>query len=492
MAFTHHKWEKSGRHFYDSGTGQFMYQGGLGEQQTWDGLQWLPYLWKSGSNELQYGHRENNIEYASDKQILKVAANIICSSMKIFVQAYVGGEWVNQPHGVPTRNIANDYPVEGRCTGYLDFPDAQLSFGTQESYDLQVGLEVGRSDKAIFGCRLRAPISGQVRFQIVLDELARLPTDWEWIWARFSPFKGKEDRIIGIRFKELEWRWTYEEAPFRTASVETNPNTTKKVTITLGPFDYTANEWLTVYPDQWGETGVSANADDGSEGSIDGWQYDTTNDFDDDGAPCGDNIDWFASAQDYAFAARWLNVAIAGSPTSVDAGTQIEYDVGYGTGDLGDFTFIVYGLEGDCPVFTTTAPSAVTKTTASASFDSPTVGTDKLINGASFQAVIKEILDTSWSSGYDLGTILDKGDASSDAFQIEDGTTGTAARITIVYTPAASSSSSSQSTSISSSSSSSSVSVSISASSSSSSLSISPDGWTWGEETPDPETAVEW
>ena len=433
MAFVHHKWEKSGRHFYDAGTGQFKYESGVGEQQTWDGLKWVPYLWKAASNELQYGHRELNIEYASDKQILKQAANVLCSSFKIFVQAYVGGEWVNQPHGVPTRNIANDYPVEGRCTGYLDFPDAQLSFGAQLPYDLQVGLEVGRSDKAIFGCRLRAPVSGQMRIQVVLDNLARLPTDWEWIWARYLPFKGKEDRRVGIRVRDLEWRWTYDEAPLRDISVETNPDTTKKVTITIGPYDYIANEWLTVYPDQWGETGVSQENDDCCEGTDYGVAL---TGVDADGVLCG-QVDWEGPNQDWDYGVRFQNVTIAASPTSVDTGTQIEYDCGYSEGS---FTPICYGLEGDTPDFNTAAPSTRTRTTASISFTQPGDATsDNTVSGANFQALIKEILDTSWVSGYDLGLTFDENDAAGtdDGFQIHDYGDGVAARLTIVYTAAA-------------------------------------------------------
>jgi len=426
MAFSHHKWEKSGQTLYNAETNQYMYKAGIGEEQTWDGLKWLPYLWKAGSNELQYGYNLNNIEFASDKQILKAAGKVLCNSMKFFVQAKIGENWVTQPHGIPTKNIANDYPSEGRCTGYLDFPDAHLSFGAQNPYDLQVGLEVGRSERATFGFRMRAPVSGQVRFQAVLDGLEKLPNDWEWIWARYAEFKNKEDRKVGIRVKDIEWHWTYDEAPQRGISVETNPDQTKKVTITFGEYDYTANEWLTVYPDTWGETGIADTNDDCQQ--KDGDSSVDLDGFDGDGNMIG-------TALLYHTGLRFQTVTIAANPTSVDAGTQIEFDVGYKSGD---FNIVVYGLEGDTPVWentTPTGPMQRTKTAASLTVTAPAAGADKVYDGANFQALVKEVLDTSWTSGFDLGIMFSgENGGGSDYAQVEDYSTGTAARITIVYT----------------------------------------------------------
>ena len=429
MAFGHHKWEKSGRTFSDPETNRYKYEAVISEQQTWDGLKWLPYLWKATSNELQYGHNLNNIEFASDKQILKAAGKIICSSMKFFVQAYIGGQWVNQPHGIPTKNIADNYPTEGRSTGYLDFPDAHLSFGAQSPYDLKTGLEVGRSEQSVFGFRFRAPVTGQVRFQAVLDGLEKLPTDWEWIWATFDPLKGKEDRKVGIRVKDLTWKWTYDEAPFRDIDVETNPDETKKVTITFGPYDYTANEWLTVYPDTWGPTAITDTNNDCDEknGTVE------LSGKDSDGDAVGQltvifKIGW-----------RWDNVAVPVGST-IENGCKVTAYQTYA--EANQPTTEIQGVDEADPLDwnSGTKPSARSKVAATVPWtpsdndnqdqDTPELKEiiDDIVNGGSFvedNALALVVDDNSAPNGYMI--------------QFEDVATGggsNTARLTIVYTAA--------------------------------------------------------
>lgn len=311
-----------------------------------------------------------------------------------------------------------------------DFGDkAKASYTISTSdMDIKVNIEVGGSANAEFYFDITPKVLGkEQRIIWHTDELEEaIP-----IQAVFLTKKSKSIRTVGYRFAGYKIKWNYAEAVERKAEGVAADEETK---IIIGEKLYSSLSTIRIRPDQWGETGVTNNIDDGSEGATDGWLYDTVNSFDADGAPCGNSLTWFSTTQDYAFAARWLNVTIAANPTSVDIGTQIEYDVGY----LEEaFTFIVYGLEGDTPAFNVTAPSARTKTTASASFAAPAAGNDNIIDGVDFRAVIKEILDTGWSSGFDLGALFDKGNAGSDVgFQVDDDTTGVGARITIVYTPA--------------------------------------------------------
>ena len=110
MTFRHKKWEQNGRTLQDDvNPNKFAYTSQIGEEQTPVGVGgFVPFLWKGATNELQYGKDEYNLEFASDKQIIKKAAQVLCNSFKFFVQAYIDGQWVNQPHGVPTRQIRPD------------------------------------------------------------------------------------------------------------------------------------------------------------------------------------------------------------------------------------------------------------------------------------------------------------------------------------------------------------------------------------------------
>ena len=263
MAFEHHSWRPNSRKYHDSATGQFRADHHIGERNTSDDIGgFLPFLLRGATNEIQF-HEDSRIEFASDKQVLKKAADTLCSSFKLFVQGYVGGEWVNQPHGIPTRNFHQGevfrdggWEVNDRkCTGFLSFPDAALTFGGNKPYDLFVGLEAGGNSQAHLGFRFRAPVSGDMRFAVVLDGIKKLPTDWEWIWSGEGlPAHPRENRKVGIRVKDFVWRWSWEEAPYRDVIKENNPDDTMKISIIIGPFAYTKNEWLTVYPDQWNVT----------------------------------------------------------------------------------------------------------------------------------------------------------------------------------------------------------------------------------------------
>ena len=450
--FEHHKWEPNGRTRIelDEGvpTGRYKYTSKIGERQTPDGIGgFVPFL--RDINTITHG--DLNFELATDKQIIRKAGQILCGSFKFFVQAYIGGEWVNQPHGVPDRNFREGeifrdggwVEDDGKCTGFLSFPDASLSFGPQNSYDLYIALEAGRESRARMGVRFCAPVSGQVRFVAVLDELQKLPTDWEWIWARYAPEKEKEDRKIGIRVKDFEWKWTYDEAPYRSIVAEDNLDGTKKISVIFGEYSYTENEWLTIYPDQWGETGISETGDDCEQIDGAGGVVDLSG-RDSDGLTTG-----FFTGAVYDTGFRFQNVVIAGNPTSIDAGTQIEFDVTYEFKAEFQSSLRFYGLEGDIGIWENTTPHGPedeVKTAAFVAIDGAiyqdATGNDKVIDGADFQALIKEILDTSWSSGYDLGLEYQHDLIDTSGFiQIEDYETiggGTAAaRLTIVYTPAA-------------------------------------------------------
>jgi hypothetical protein len=269
----HKEWRASGRLFdlldeQNQPTGQVVSRTKVGEQCIHDGVDWQPYI--HDGYEIRYGADDNRIELAADKNILKVADNKLCESMKLFVQREIAGEWVNQPHGLPTRSVLENkrfkdkqlVDEDGYVIGWLEFPDAQ--------YDLQIGLQSGRSSQGVFGFRFRAPISANVRMQLVKDGIQKRPGGAELIHWGGGP-NNKEDRIVGVRYKDFVWRWTWKEAEFRSINIENSTEYpgTWKATITFGPIAYTADTWIEVLPDTWGYT---ENVDDLFE--YDGTTYD--------------------------------------------------------------------------------------------------------------------------------------------------------------------------------------------------------------------------
>ena len=439
LRLIHERWEASGRTYQvvdadDQPTGQKCYRATIGERNIDDGVGGLaPFLWQAATHRLQYGRNGMELEAATEEMKILKGASVLARSYKFVVQAEIGGEWVNMPKGQATRQIRPDEVFrdgefvtdDRRCTVFWSWSPAL--------YDLRVGIEAGGGEGASMGLRFRPAQNARVRFLIVLDGLEKLPADWEWLDRTIA----EETRHVGIRGRDIQWRWTWDEAPYRSIIKEDNVDGTMKVAVVLGPYETVADEWLTVYPDTWGETAITDTADDCMENEdfYPGHSYRNfilctyTN-----GMIVGSG--WLSMA-----GFRFQNVTVAGEPSSVDAGTQIEYDVISATS--GSFTMRVFGMEGDIAAWEDTdsaddhEPTDETWTTAYIDVTTPSASADNLVNGADFQAVVKEILDTSWSSGYDMGFVFHRNGEASDYIEMTDVSNldgGSAARLTIVYT----------------------------------------------------------
>ena len=441
MAFIHHKWEKNNRKLYNSETGQYQIRGRIGENQTPDGSGgFLPFILHGATNEIQHGADEARIEFASDKQVLKVAADTICSSFKLFVQADINGEWVNQPHGAPVRSFRQNevfrdggfVSSEGKCTGFLTFPDAHLSFGGNKPYDLYVGLEAGRGNIGKLGFRFRVPRSGTMRFEIVLDGVKKLPADWEWLWSGTGlPINPIENRKRGIRVKDFEWKWSYAEAPFRDIVKEDNPDGTMKISIILGPYTVVADEWLTIYPDAWQtDYGIQNNDDDGQEmDSVPSWNEDGYG---------GGGYNYFGSdgSQTGGPGYRWRTVGVPEGAT-IDSPTAIYYYAtlnqnGFNGSPQGD----LWGVHGDAPLWASgVRPSNTCDTIAFTPHD-PTGGTGKRTIDA--QDIVQEIIDGAWTEDDNMGFGWIRTSGVGDHYrESEDySNSNDPPEITITYTPA--------------------------------------------------------
>ena len=255
----HKKWEATGRTYEHldidgNSTGKLVWGGKIGEQNIRDDQdQYQPYLYDNLTKTVRYGSEDMQFELSETMQIIKRGGQKLCESLKIFVEREVDGEWQTINHGTPTREVLHNKRFrnkqliddDGYCVGWLEFPEAP--------YTLQVGLQAGRSGKAIFGFRFNASQSGRVRFQIVKDGIEAKPIGLDLIRRSV---RGGDERIVGIQWKNIIWRWTYAEAETREVSLEDSINYPglKKGIITVGPFNYEADTWIESLPDSWGYT----------------------------------------------------------------------------------------------------------------------------------------------------------------------------------------------------------------------------------------------
>ena len=200
---------------------RFCWSGAVGEQNIHDGRDYQPFIWDAAAAQLRYSADDLRIVFESGAQTLKKSGSFLARTLKLFVQRETApGVWTDQPHGRPTRQIRQNKrfsngaltDAPGHAVGWLDFSAAP--------YDLQLGLAVGRSAKATLGYRFRAPLSANVRFQLVKDGIKKRAgaEAFKLLYAG-GGFKGRQRRVVGIAYKDFTWRWTWFEAANRTLPV---------------------------------------------------------------------------------------------------------------------------------------------------------------------------------------------------------------------------------------------------------------------------------
>jgi hypothetical protein len=265
MAETHRhlRWERTGRKFEvldDLGQpipNKLAFSTRIGETNVDLGNNtFAPYLLDGATLK----HGDSQCDFSDGWQTIKYLGQTLISKSRLFIQRDISGVWADVPHGLPTRNVVNDYPTEGRCTAYLDFPDIQ---GYAQGARLQMGIEVGGGDRQVFGYRMRSPVAGTFRLEWVLE----IPDDVDlsWIEAKTSITDPTPIRIGG-RIGNVAIRWSKSESQFRSATVESDGAGGRILHLFLGPYTLASQEWLTVYPDTLGPYSIAADANDGQIG----------------------------------------------------------------------------------------------------------------------------------------------------------------------------------------------------------------------------------
>jgi hypothetical protein len=408
---THFRWDPFGRTFKTEKPNQYVYKSNPGQRNIkLANGEYAPYVWDEENKILKFADnsihlKDNEMEFWHKSQKVH--------QVSFYPEVKEQGIWQKE-----TAIVSNLRTEEIKTTGPTDNIKITYDLETKNQKST-IALRAGGFIGVQFSFDTEAKESGEYRLAVEHDN-----TNLEPIYAS-SPHSSQPAVHIGYFSPDdgFYWRWQADEEKHYE---ETRLN---KLALLLNQDEYQAGERKITFPDQWGETGIANTNDDCQENEFGTVDLDG---LDSDGDLVGDY-----SGTLYRTGLRFQNVTIAPNPTSVDSGTQIEYDCPW---IGGSFNFIVYGLEGDTPAWSAgVGPSSRTRTTASITLASPTTGLNKLISGANFNAAVKEILDTSWTSGYDMGfELYYDNPAYDESFQVEDYSTigsGTAAaRLTIVYT----------------------------------------------------------
>jgi hypothetical protein len=353
----HLEWTLHGRKYHHQDEGKpntFTLTTKIGEVNvdvTGDGSSFAPYVLSGAS----LRHGDSECVFSDGWQEIKRLGQTLVSKSRLYVQRDIAGTWKDVPHGVPTRNVSHDYPSEGRCTAYLDFPDIQ---GYAAGARLQVGVEVGGGDRQVYGFRFRSPVAGTFRLEWVLE----IPEDVDLAWItepvdRHDP--GQGTIRVGGRIGQTEIRWSRSEAPFRNATVETVAGG-RILHLILGPYTVAAQEWVTIYPDT--VTGSGSGADD--------WQ----NSGGERAFPARASSLWYGAwANDYEWAG--IRFALSGAipiGATIDSGTLTLR--GAGDTAAGNTTWYVVASS-DAPQITTDAARPAWNSGSTATLPNTRLGT---------------------------------------------------------------------------------------------------------------------
>ena len=418
MAFVHHKWNKSGRTWVDDADSNkfaFTTQVGDTDNVALGGGNYAPFVWNGAT--LRHG-ASRSVFSAQGQAHSRAGAAL--SSTKFFVtKLNNGGQYVTVPHGLPVQSF-DDLDHKG---------EVHLDFNTP-SYALRV-TQIATSGS-----------SGEYRFTFT----PKVAGDYiiEWVESGVTPgaqfdsvgitSQGRlGQKVVGVSFADIEYRWDYYEADQR-AYVVTTTGAKRKLTISLGAFSLAANETLVISPDTFGAATIGINTRDGQEGNDTEW---LVNGHDTDGSRVG-NVD--SDVFDMGFS--WDTVTVASGSTVTSC--TVELYMKWGNGENSIVTTLAGFDEDDTAVFASgTRPSTRTKTTASVagSYDYATdftANTYLALGDAS--AIVQEIIDRAgWVSGNALGMVLLDNASGADVrwqFQDYNNDATNTAKITIVYTPA--------------------------------------------------------
>lgn len=402
----HHRYEKHGRTFSHADEGKpgtFTWRSKIGETNVdvnGDGKTFAPYV--LDGEELRHGH--NRCVFRDGCQ--EIGRDGKFSESRIFVQREITpGEWATINHGKPTKIHADD---NGKCRTTLAFPD-------MERGEFSVEILAGGSDKQRYGFRFRHPEAGTFRLE------------WTFGVPEDDDVSNVEN---GVKIGGRVLRWSRNEAPRRSVTIDPPKGNRKTVRVILGPFTLAANEWLVVSPDTWGtDVGIAAGTDDG-------WATgpDLYNTFNNTGTTL---LVGNASADSYYAAyLRWTGLSSIPMGATINTALLDTYISEWYAGGIGT----LYAWDVDEAGVPAQDPAGsrvynVTRTTANVAW-SPTGTGWYTLSSSGFVGVIQEIFTSYATDSMTLLIIGAVGTAFYSAIEAYENAGTNEPELTITYTPA--------------------------------------------------------
>lgn len=357
----------------DSRAGGRTWRGGVNENELLWGGAYHPFL-QFGD---QVRHHNGRIDFNPNEQAVRDDdGQIICPQIRMRVEVDTGGgNWqsIGNP-GTPTRNLVSEGDARnrrfGEATVRLDFPYPSL-LDSQRPL-LQGFYTVGRRSKTVFGFRFRSPVAGRYRLVWRMGSITRDAQASDGVARRIragpGPHVGEGQRVIGLRFRDLDIHWTWEEALYHTpVMTATGDPNTRHVDIVIGPATLAADEVWAVRPQTFGPT-ATTDAEEGSESEDDTaeWQANYW-DGGNTGYLAGHDAGGNWSNGPNFIVAGWLPDLDTVTPgvASIDTGTEINApNGGDNTGTPGNITARLYFNDAATPAVAsgTNLPSNMVQT----------------------------------------------------------------------------------------------------------------------------------
>jgi len=417
MAFVHDKWERNGRLWRnDQNLNQFKWGGTTADDEnvSLGNGQYAPFVWNARQRLLKHGRME--LRFLPDRQQIAFEGKTLVTSQKFHLDVEVApGVWQQvRTLGLPFISVdeLDDHAVAS-LTWNVEHPQNPTSLQWVTKYS--VG---NHGNTGFMSHELTSPIALTTRLRSSLDGLDDRKSASD---AKMQD-KQRGEITIGRDQGALAWRWDkrneLDDHQARKVS-----GTEMEVTIDVGQLK--PGETKVVSPDTYGPVEITVNTDDGVD---DGASSSTwNNSTDSDGFGIFDN-----NQGGTRFTGLPSNIE---SASSIDAGTEIEYDSNFSAGAV---TVDIHGIEdGTPPTFSNSyIPSDQTQTTAFGTInqgDSP--GQGQIVD---MESTVQELSDDGFLTNSGEVSFAWHMETASASCYVEDSSTlsgsDEAPQLTIVFT----------------------------------------------------------
>lgn len=252
MTFEHVRWEKCGRTYRKSDTGEFVWWSSVSSRNVDLGNgEYAPYVWDAEKQIARMGDAEFRLvqdgfefHYAGRK----------CATGRIKLEGEKNSKWEDLP--VTVRGLKVTPRI--RLDSFHEHLEIEYVVAHAD-YETKIQATVGGSDKIEFGFESEAKKNGKYRvlFQADVPEKG-IAKQKKRLKIRPKPLPPIVEDALPSRFTFLEagfdWKWNPDESSDRAVS-----DTTEKFEVRLSEKDYLTGEKKKIFPDTWGPYGVDTS-----------------------------------------------------------------------------------------------------------------------------------------------------------------------------------------------------------------------------------------